>query len=36
MFKAKVEVAMKDDNLDDLISALEHIADDLMVDITKA
>ncbi|WP_114326615.1 glycine cleavage system protein R [Candidatus Colwellia aromaticivorans] len=36
MFKAKVQVAMKDDNLDDLISALEHIADDLMVDITKS
>ena len=35
MFKAKVEIAMKDDNVDDLISALEHIADDLMVDITK-
>ncbi len=36
MFKAKAQVAMKDDNLDDLISALEHIADDLMVDITKS
>jgi glycine cleavage system regulatory protein len=36
MFNAKVQVAMKDDNLDDLISALEHIADDLMVDITKS
>jgi glycine cleavage system regulatory protein len=36
MFNAKVQVAMKEDNLDDLISALEHIADDLMVDITKS
>lgn len=36
MFKAKVQVAMKDDNLDNLINALEHIADDLMVDITKS
>lgn len=36
MFKAEVQVAMKDDNVDDLISALEHIADDLMVDITKS
>ena len=36
MFKAKVQVEMKDDNVDDLISALEHIADDLMVDITKS
>jgi len=36
MFKAKVQVEMKDDNLDDLVSALEHIADDLMVDITTS
>ncbi|NQY89673.1 MAG: amino acid-binding protein [Colwellia sp.] len=36
MFMATVQVAMKDENLDDLISALEHIADDLMVDITKS
>ena len=36
MFKATAQVAMKDDNLDELISALEHIADDLMVDITKS
>jgi len=36
MFKAKVQVAMKNNNLDDLISALENIADDLMVDITKS
>jgi glycine cleavage system regulatory protein len=35
MFNAKVQVAMNEDNLDDLIDALEHIADDLMVDITK-
>ena len=36
MFKATAQVAMKDDNLDELISALEHIADDLMVDITTS
>ena len=36
MFKAKAQVAMKNDDLDSLISALEHIADDLMVDITKS
>jgi glycine cleavage system regulatory protein len=36
MFKATVQVAMKEDNVDELISALEHIADDLMVDITKS
>lgn len=36
MFKAKVQVEMKDNDLDDLVSALEHIADDLMVDITKS
>jgi len=36
MFNAKVQIAMKDDNLDELISALECIADDLMVDITKS
>lgn len=36
MFKAKVQVEMKEDNLDDLVSALEHIADDLMVDITTS
>lgn len=36
MFKAKVQIAMREDNLDELISALEHIADDLMVDITKS
>jgi glycine cleavage system regulatory protein len=36
MFKAKVQIAMKADNLDELINALEHIADDLMVDITKS
>lgn len=36
MFKAKVQISMKEDNLDELISALEHIADDLMVDITKS
>lgn len=35
MFKAKVKIAMNDAESDDLISALEHIADDLMVDIAK-
>ncbi|MEY8213407.1 MAG: ACT domain-containing protein [Colwellia sp.] len=33
MFKAKVQVAMNKADVDDLVSALEHIADDLMVDI---
>jgi glycine cleavage system regulatory protein len=36
MFKATVQVAMKEANVAELISALEHIADDLMVDITKS
>jgi len=36
MFKAEVQVALKNDNLYDLISALENIADDLMVDVTKS
>lgn len=36
MFKAKVQVEMKDSDSDELISALEHIADDLMVDVTKS
>lgn len=36
MFKAEAQVALKNDNLYDLISALENIADDLMVDITKS
>jgi glycine cleavage system regulatory protein len=36
MFNAKVQIAIKEDNVDELINALEHIADDLMVDITKS
>ncbi len=35
MFHAKVQVAMNEVDVDELISALEHIADDLMVDITR-
>lgn len=36
MFKAKVQIAMNETDADELISALEHIADDLMVDIARA
>lgn len=36
MFNAKVQVAMNETDVDELVSALEHIADDLMVDITRA
>ncbi len=35
MFNAKVQVAMNEGEVDELVSALEHIADDLMVDITR-
>lgn len=35
MFKAKVQIAMNETDVDELVSALEHIADDLMVDITR-
>jgi len=35
MFNAKVQVAINQKNVDDLIDALEHIADDLMVDISR-
>lgn len=35
MFNAKVQVAMNETDVEDLVSALEHIADDLMVDITR-
>ncbi len=35
MFNAKVQIAMNETNVDELIDALEHIADDLMVDITR-
>lgn len=36
MFNAKVQVAINETDVDELVSALEHIADDLMVDITRA
>ncbi|MBL4942074.1 MAG: amino acid-binding protein [Colwellia sp.] len=35
MFHAKVQIAMNATDVDDLINALEHVADDLMVDITR-
>jgi len=35
MFNAKVQIAMNESDLDDLVAALEHIADDLMVDISR-
>jgi len=35
MFNAKVQVAMNETDVDELVDALEHIADDLMVDITR-
>tara|TARA_R110001583_G_scaffold52706_2_gene163325 strand:- start:70 stop:570 length:501 start_codon:yes stop_codon:yes gene_type:complete len=35
MFNAKVQVAMNETDVDELVSALEHIADDLMVDIAR-
>mgnify|MGYP005987586893 CR=1 FL=1 len=35
MFNAKVQVAINEAEVDELVSALEHIADDLMVDITR-
>lgn len=35
MFKAKVQISMNDADIDELISALEHIADDLMVDVSR-
>ncbi|WP_019030017.1 glycine cleavage system protein R [Colwellia piezophila] len=35
IFKAKVQIAIADKSIDDLISALEKIADDLMVDISR-
>lgn len=36
MFNAKVQVAMNETDVDELVSALEHIADDLIVDIARA
>lgn len=35
MFKAKAQVSVNDNDIDTIISALENIADDLMVDISK-
>ncbi|OUR79390.1 amino acid-binding protein [Colwellia psychrerythraea] len=35
IFKAKVQIAIDDKSVDTLISALEQIADDLMVDISR-
>ncbi len=35
LFNAKVQVAMNETDVDELVGALEHIADDLMVDITR-
>jgi glycine cleavage system regulatory protein len=35
IFKAKVQIAIDDTSVDNLISALEQIADDLMVDISR-
>ena len=35
MFKAKVKIAIVDTSIGELIAALENIADDLMVDITR-
>lgn len=35
IFKAKVQIAIADKSIDDLVHALEQIADDLMVDISR-
>ncbi|ALO35619.1 amino acid-binding protein [Colwellia sp. MT41] len=35
IFKAKVKIAIDENSIDELISALEQIADDLMVDISR-
>ncbi|NMP30991.1 amino acid-binding protein [Thalassotalea sp. M1531] len=35
MFSAKAQISVNDNHIDDLIQALENIADDLMVDISK-
>ncbi|WDE00402.1 glycine cleavage system protein R [Thalassomonas actiniarum] len=35
MFKAKTRISVNEDSIDELISALENIADDLMVDISR-
>jgi len=36
MFKAKAQIAVNEESVDDLIEALEQIADDLMVDIARS
>ena len=35
MFSAKATVAVKDANVDELVNALENLADDLMVDVSR-
>ena len=35
MFKAKAQVCVNDNKIDDLVSAIENIADDIMVDISR-
>ncbi len=35
IFKAKVQVSIKEDSVDELISALEQISNDLMVDVSR-
>ncbi|MCP4987640.1 MAG: amino acid-binding protein [Colwellia sp.] len=35
LFKAKVQIAIDDNSVDELVSSLEQIADDLMVDISR-
>ncbi|MFB1015604.1 MAG: hypothetical protein QMC51_08110 [Alteromonadaceae bacterium] len=35
MFKAKAKVCVNDKNIDNLVSAIESIADDIMVDILR-
>jgi len=35
IFKAKVQIAISEQSVDSLVNALEQIADDLMVDITR-
>ncbi|RHW75929.1 glycine cleavage system protein R [Colwellia sp. RSH04] len=35
MFKAKAQIAINEEQVEDLVSSLEQIADDLMVDITR-
>ena len=35
LFKAKVQIAIDESSIDDLIEALEKIADDLMVDVSR-